>query len=80
MACCVFRDLVGKPLQSKDTQTEGDGSQSKGDHDGDLEKGEKELSEKETLSSKCWSQNKLKALYRKFNLDLAPKVCVLFEF
>ncbi|XP_046665799.1 rab proteins geranylgeranyltransferase component A 1 isoform X2 [Homalodisca vitripennis] len=65
------------PQPSKDTQTEEEG-QAKGDQEGDLEKGEKESAEsekeKDSTQSKCWSQNKLKTLYRKFNLDLAPKL------
>lgn len=64
------------PLTSKDTQTE-EGEAGKGDLESGLEKGEKESSESEKekdSQSKCWSQHKLKNLYRKFNLDLAPKV------
>lgn len=77
---CHNRKLLekdGEPQPSKDTQTEGEEA-GKGDHEGGLEKGEKESSEsekdKDSCQSKCWSQEKLKTLYRKFNLDLAPKV------
>lgn len=77
---CFYRKLLekdGEPQPSKDTQTEGEEA-GKGDQEGGLEKGEKESSEsekdKESGQSKCWSQDKLKTLYRKFNLDLAPKV------
>lgn len=73
---CIEKD--GDTQSSRDTQTEGEGEQAKGDHDGGLEKGEKESAEsekeKDSATPRCWSQNRLKALYRKFNLDLAPKV------
>jgi len=66
----------GEAQATKESQTEGEG-QAKGDHEGDQEKGEKESSESEkrdSAQSRCWSQAKLKTLYRKFNLDLAPKL------
>jgi len=74
----VLQDKEGDPQPSKDTQTEGEGDQTKDETEGGLEKGEKESAEsekdKDSSQSKCWSQNKLKTLYRKFNLDLAPKL------
>ncbi|XP_054261403.1 rab proteins geranylgeranyltransferase component A-like [Macrosteles quadrilineatus] len=74
----VLQEKDGEPQPSKDTQTEGNCDLAKEEHEGGLEKGEKESSEsekdKDSSQSKCWSQNKLKTLYRKFNLDLAPKL------
>lgn len=70
---------------SKNTQTDGD-EQGKGDvgdvktidddetgkHEGGENYGDgKDIA---TLPTKQWSQSKLKKEYRKFNLDLAPKV------
>lgn len=74
----VLQEKEGEPQPSKDTQTEGESGKANEEHEGGLEKGEKESSEsekdKDSSQSKCWSQNKLKTMYRKFNVDLAPKV------
>lgn len=88
----LYRDLVeveknADAQSTKDTQTESEGTEASksGEADaksdgGEQEKGEKETEgekQKEQTDIRNWSQNKIKAAYRKFNLDLAPKVCLL---
>ena len=61
-------------MSSKDTQTDsiGDGSSS-GDEKADDDKVEK----KENV--KQWSIDRIRKEYRKFNIDLAPKVKIFFK-
>uniref|UniRef100_A0A1B6CWS9 Rab proteins geranylgeranyltransferase component A n=1 Tax=Clastoptera arizonana TaxID=38151 RepID=A0A1B6CWS9_9HEMI len=72
----VNEDVIESNQSSKDTQTEGEKAA------GDKEKCDPEKQEdcdienkqKESIDCKNWSQNKIKSQYRKFNLDLAPKL------
>lgn len=64
----TFSDADLPPVSSKDTQTEGSTDTSaEGDEKGDEDKSDK----KET---KHWSIDRIKREYRRFNIDLAPKV------
>lgn len=68
----VLRKLpfVGNLRSAKNTQTEDSPNESK---DG-LTEPEATLKE----NDKLWCQTKIKSLGRKFNLDLAPKVSIVF--
>lgn len=55
-------------VSTKDTQTEGSGDAAEG-----AEKSDEDKSEKKELV-KQWSVERIKKDYRRFNIDLAPKV------
>lgn len=55
---------------SKDTQTDASGDGQSGE---DGEKSDEERAEKKELT-KHWSIDRIKKEYRRFNIDLAPKV------
>lgn len=55
-----------------ETKEGGQGEASEGAGEASGDDGDKTT--KQPAESKHWSQNKLKTSYRKFNLDLAPKV------
>ena len=68
---CNYSDADLPELSSKDTQTE-----SSGDDNpllGGAEKSDEDKSDKKE-PTKHWSIDRIKKEYRKFNIDLAPKV------
>ncbi|XP_075235250.1 rab escort protein [Lycorma delicatula] len=77
----ISEELGERQLKdTKDMQTEakeggeGDASECAESGSGDGDKSADADSKSKTPESKHWSQNKLKTSYRKFNLDLAPKL------
>lgn len=66
-----FSDADLPQLSSKDTQTEGSTDVS-GD---DAEKTDEDKSDKK--ETKHWSIDRIKKEYRRFNIDLAPKVFII---
>lgn len=79
----VEKDAEAQSSKNTQTETEGTDSSKSGEGDGvktdggEQEKGEKETEgekQKEQTDIRNWSQNKIKSSYRKFNLDLAPKL------
>lgn len=63
--------MVGNLRSAKNTQTEDSPKESKSG----LTEPEATLKQ----NDKLWSQDKIKSLGRKFNLDLAPKVSIIFS-
>lgn len=64
--------MVGSLRSAKNTQTEDSPKESKSG----LAEPEATLKQ----NDKLWCQDKIKSLGRKFNLDLAPKVSIVFVF
>ena len=68
----MISDVDLPERSSKDTQTEGSGDAPASD----AEKSDEDGAEKKELV-KHWSTDRIKKEYRKFNIDLAPKVYII---
>lgn len=71
----IFSDADLPVLSTKDTQTDGAGE---GASSEDGEKSDEERAEKKELT-KHWSIDRIKKEYRRFNIDLAPKVSAVLQ-
>lgn len=72
----LYRDADLPDVSSKDTQTEGSGDSAAAENAEKTDQDKADKKDNETM--KQWSIDRIKKEYRRFNIDLAPKVKLLY--